>query len=164
MSRHHLRTKLVAKLVATISILTAVHTASAGDYCLAVRGNGELAPAHWGGFAKLVERMGLPKAMSGGSSGSVSLFLFDSISLNPILGDKDSETGRQRASLLVKSLESYLESIALRPEWQAALKSKSKNERSSRVYRLAHFSHSLVGLPRSAQVLGHSLRRFAGMG
>ncbi len=102
------------------------NAAAASDYCLAVRGNGELAPAHWGGFAKLVERMGFPKAMSGGSSASVSLFLFDSVSLNPILGNRDSESGRKRGSLLVKSFESYLESIALRPEWKAALKTAAE--------------------------------------
>lgn len=113
---------IVSTSITTVALLTSPAGASAADYCLAVRGNGELAPAHWGGFAKLVERMGFPKAMSGGSSASVSLFLFDSVSLNPILGDKDSEAGRKRASLLVKSFESYLESVALRPEWQAALK------------------------------------------
>jgi hypothetical protein len=113
---------LVSTLITTIAVLAVTANASASDYCLAVRGNGELAPAHWGGFAKLVERMGFPKAMSGGSSASVSLFLFDSVSLNPILGNRDSESGRKRGSLLVKSFESYLESIALRPEWQAALK------------------------------------------
>jgi hypothetical protein len=113
-------TALALIAASTISLVSA--KASASDYCLAVRGNGELAPAHWGGFAKLVERMGFPKAMSGGSSASVSLFLFDSVSLNPVLGDKESESGRKRASLLVKSFESYLESIALRPEWQSALK------------------------------------------
>lgn len=124
-------TPVLAATMATVTIYTATiftvtfYTASskafAGDYCLAVRGNGELAPAHWGGIAKLVERMGFPEAMSGGSSASVSLFLLDSVSLNPILGDKDSEVGKQRASLLIKSFESYLESIALRPEWQSAL-------------------------------------------
>ena len=75
---------LVSTLITTIAVLAVTANASASDYCLAVRGNGELAPAHWGGFAKLVERMGFPKAMSGGSSASVSLFLFDSVSLNPI--------------------------------------------------------------------------------
>lgn len=113
---------LVSTLIATIAVLAVTAKASASNYCLAVRGNGELAPAHWGGFAKLVERMGFPKAMSGGSSASVSLFMFDSVSLNPILGNTDSDSGRKRGSLLVKSFESYLESIALRPEWQMALK------------------------------------------
>lgn len=117
---------LVSTLITTIAVLAVSAKASASDYCLAVRGNGELAPAHWGGFAKLVERMGFPNAMSGGSSASVSLFLFDSVSLNPILGNKESETGRKRGSLLVKSFESYLESIALRPEWQAALKTAAE--------------------------------------
>jgi len=32
--------------------------ASASEYCLAVRGNGELVSAHWGGIAKLVRVRG----------------------------------------------------------------------------------------------------------
>lgn len=122
MFRPQIQFKTILAAAAVITLSSNSPHAGASDYCLAVRGNGELAPAHWGGFARLVERMGLPKAMSGGSSGSVSLFLFDSVAANPILGAKDSDTEKTRASLLVKSFESYLETVALRPEWQSALK------------------------------------------
>ncbi|CAN5729463.1 hypothetical protein BH10BDE1_BH10BDE1_30180 [soil metagenome] len=94
-----------------------VVSASPG-YCLAIRGNGELAPAHWGALAKVVEKMGLPKAMSGGSSASISLFLLESIAQNPLLKTGSPDQQRATASLLLKSLQAYLEVIASRPEWQ----------------------------------------------
>ncbi len=90
----------------------------ASGYCLAVRGNGELAPAHWGAIAQVVEKQGLPTAMSGGSSASVSLFLLESIAQNPLLAKGTIEQKGATASLLLKSLQAYLEVIASRPEWQ----------------------------------------------
>ncbi|MGE0763543.1 MAG: hypothetical protein AB7N80_09730 [Bdellovibrionales bacterium] len=87
-------------------------------YCLALRGNGELAPAHWGGLAQVVERLGLPAGMAGGSSASISLFLLESIAENPMVKGATLNQQRERASLLLKSLQSYLEVIASRPEWR----------------------------------------------
>ena len=97
---------------------TAAPARTAGDYCLAVRGNGELAPAHWGALAQVVEKMGLPKAMSGGSSASISLFLLESIAQNPAVQKGTDAEKRAAASLLLKSLQGYLEMVASRPEWQ----------------------------------------------
>ena len=37
---------------------------NAEPYCLALRGNGEAQPAHWGALANLVEKMGLPQIQS----------------------------------------------------------------------------------------------------
>lgn len=93
-------------------------TANAASYCLAVRGNGELAPAHWGAIASVVESQGLPAAMSGGSSASISLFLLESIALNPNVASGSNIEKKQVASLLLKSLQSYLEVVASHPEWQ----------------------------------------------
>lgn len=94
---------------------------SHANYCLGIRGNGELAPAHWGGFARTVETLGWPKAMAGGSSATVSLFLFESISLNPALKSLQGAEQNEAASYLIKSLQSYLETFALRPEWQQVM-------------------------------------------
>ncbi len=91
--------------------------AAPGSYCLALRGNGELAPAHWGGLAQVVERLGLPEGMAGGSSASISLFLLDSIAANPLLQKATPEQKRAYGSLLLKSLQGYLELVASRPEW-----------------------------------------------
>lgn len=87
-------------------------------YCLAVRGNGELAPAHWGALAKVVERLGLPGAMSGGSSATISMFLLESIAMNPTVKNATLTQERERASLLLKTLQSYLEVIAAQPAWR----------------------------------------------
>ena len=38
----------------------ATQSAVAADYCIALRGNGELMPAHWGALASTVEVYGTP--------------------------------------------------------------------------------------------------------
>lgn len=102
--------------LATPSAVSSAPTSN--GYCLALRGNGELAPAHWGALAKVVEKIGLPKAMSGGSSASISLFLLESIAQNPVVIQGTLEQKRANASLLLKSLQAYLEVIASQPQWQ----------------------------------------------
>ncbi len=76
-----------------------------GSYCLAIRGNGELEPAHWGGVSRVVEKLGLPSAMAGGSSGSISMFLINAVAQNPFLQNDsvDQQEKNRRASLLIKS-------------------------------------------------------------
>lgn len=86
-------------------------------YCLALRGNGELVPAQWGAISRLIERMGLPQKMAGGSSASITLFLMESIAQSPILKDQSPSVQRLRASLLLKTLPAYLGVVAERPEW-----------------------------------------------
>ena len=66
---------IVIQMNKNSGILTSASTAAVNPeagYCLAIRGNGELEPAHWGGMARTVEKLGLPQAMAGGSSGSSS--------------------------------------------------------------------------------------------
>lgn len=111
-----LRGSLVTTVLLTVLMTT--QSFAAGGYCLALRGNGELAPGHWGGMAQVVERLGLPEGMSGGSSASISLFLLDSIAANPLLQKASPEQKRAYGSLLLKSLQSYLELVASRPEWK----------------------------------------------
>lgn len=107
--------KSLALLLAATTVAPVV---SEANYCLAVRGNGELAPAHWGGFARIVETLDWPTAMAGGSSATVSMFLFESIAMNPALEDFEAKKRREASSYLVKSLQSYLEIFATRPEWE----------------------------------------------
>lgn len=88
------------------------------SYCLALRGNGELAPSHWGALAQVVEKLGLPKAMAGGSSASINLFLLESIALNSnVASARDENARREAASLLLKSLEAYLDAVVNDPQW-----------------------------------------------
>jgi hypothetical protein len=76
--------------------------------CAAVRGNGQLITAHWGALAKLLESEGVIDGGTGGSSGSISLFLQESILANPLISAAPTEERGLRASLLMKSLFGYL--------------------------------------------------------
>ena len=99
-------------------------TEAAPRVCAAVRGNGDRVPAHFGALARIHEHYGLLWGISGGSSGSVTSFLVESIYANPLLVDcgsdlcSDAETGA-RAALLLKSFQGYLEVLADTEEGQA---------------------------------------------
>lgn len=82
-----------------------------GDYCIALRGNGDLEPAHWGALAQTIEKFGLPTAMAGGSSASISMFLLDSIAANP-----SANTNEERAFML-KSLVGFFVELKQTPLW-----------------------------------------------
>jgi hypothetical protein len=86
-------------------------------YCMAIRGNGELEPAHWGAMAKTVELLGLPKAMAGGSSAAISMFFLDSMASNPQVLRQSHEAQKERASLLLKSLHGFFDQIQNTPAW-----------------------------------------------
>ncbi len=90
------------------------------EYCLALRGNGELAPAHWGAIANLIERAGLPVKQAGGSSASITMLLTDAIASNKLVGTSagPSQESRFRASLLIKSLEGFAHALADTREFQ----------------------------------------------
>ncbi len=90
-------------------------------YCLALRGNGELAPAHWGALSRVVEVFGLPQKQAGGSSASINLFLLESIARNPFVDGADFSTQRQQASFLIKSFQGYLDFMRTSKEMQSAL-------------------------------------------
>lgn len=80
------------------------------NYCIAIRGNGELMPAHWGALAQAVENFGIPKGMAGGSSGTISTFLMESFMMNPLF--KDSQLSlKERAvylAFIIKSMEGFV--------------------------------------------------------
>lgn len=72
-------------------------------------------PAHWGALSQVVQKKGLPKAMAGGSSASISMFLLESLSLNPLL-----ENNTQK-SLMIKSFQGYFEALTQTAEGQALM-------------------------------------------
>lgn len=81
--------------------------------CVAFKGNGPRLPAHFGALARLVEHHGLIGGVAGGSSGSISSYLVDSVQANPALydcGDVSCTPEEQglRAALLFKTLPQYL--------------------------------------------------------
>lgn len=93
---------MIARLVVLFSFYIFTSSVHA-KYCAGIRGNGELAPAHWSSLARIVENKGMPDKASGGSSGSVSLFLLDGISRNQNLSlDEDRKAIEQ--ALLLKTI------------------------------------------------------------
>ncbi len=95
------------------TILFFSNVSLAADYCLSVRGNGELIASHWGAMASVVEKLGLPKAQAGGSSASISIFLLDSIASSEMVKQQPAT-----AVFLIKSLEGVTFWIKNQKEWQ----------------------------------------------
>ncbi len=87
------------------------------NYCLAIRGNGENVGAHWGAMGQLIESYGMPNAMAGGSSATITQFFIDSLARNAdILREQDLEKRRAIYALLMKSLPRFFEGIAVHDE------------------------------------------------
>ncbi len=86
--------------------------------CTAHRGNGNLIMSHFGALARIVEHYGLVDGMAGGSSGSITVFFYESMFANPLL--KDCGNGAAcsegesvaRVALLLKSMQGYVEALA----------------------------------------------------
>jgi hypothetical protein len=96
--------------------LASMETSSLRDgYCLAIRGNGEAMPAHWGAMANAIETFGIPSGVAGGSSASISSFLLESVLMNPSVSQQASE---EKVSFLLKSFEGLFAHMAKKPEWQ----------------------------------------------
>lgn len=80
--------------------------------CVGIRGNGQNIFAHFGGLARIHEEYGALTAVAGGSSGSITTFLTESMYTNPALDTcqeqscSDAEIG-ERAALMYKSIEGY---------------------------------------------------------
>jgi hypothetical protein len=87
-----------------------------GGYCLAIRGNGDAMPAHWGGMAHALESFGVPSGVAGGSSGSISAFLLESVIMNPLVSEADRV---EKLAFLIKSFEGFTYYMAEKPEWKA---------------------------------------------
>ena len=100
--------------------------ADAPRTCFGVRGNGQLIFAHFGSLARIYESYGLMWGASGGSSGSITTFIADSIQMNPGLTDCgyeacSAEEAGNRAALLFKSMEGYLQVLGETEEAVALL-------------------------------------------
>jgi hypothetical protein len=102
---------MIKKITSSLAILMFTLTVSAQNYCLAIRGNGELQPAHWGAMASVVERLGLPSAMAGGSSATISMFLLESMAMNPLLKNLSEAEKNQSLSLMLKSLLGFVSAL-----------------------------------------------------
>lgn len=110
--RWRVKISKIFPLVAGVLLSVSASGAQA-NYCAAIRGNGELMPAHWGAMSSLVEEKGLPSAMAGGSSASITMFLLESLSLNPHLRDNSEK------ALMIKSFQGYAEALSQTAEGKA---------------------------------------------
>jgi hypothetical protein len=90
----------------------------AQEYCLALRGNGELMPSHWGAMANLVEKIGLPVGQAGGSSASITMMMNEAVASNKFVQNVTGAKRNQRAALLYKSFEGFADYLTTTAEWQ----------------------------------------------
>ncbi len=84
----------------------------APESCIAIRGNGARLFAHFGALGRYHEYYPPAQAIAGGSSGSITSFLYESMMLNPLLSQCDGkectpEEARLRLSFMLKSLPVY---------------------------------------------------------
>lgn len=89
-----------------------VSASTAPKLCAAVRGNGQSIVTHFMSLARIVEHYGVVDGMAGGSSGSLTTFVYESILENPVVSRcgtrKCDEAERAaRVSLALKSLYGY---------------------------------------------------------
>jgi hypothetical protein len=104
---------LMAVMILGGGIQDAVASEEGSPICVAIRGNGELIFAHFPALARLAEHYGPFEGVAGGSSGSISSFLTESMHMNPLLNDcGDQNCSRAEAgarlSLMYKSVDGYL--------------------------------------------------------
>lgn len=94
--------------------------------CTAIRGNGERIFSHFASLARITEHYGLLYGSAGGSSGSISTFVAESVHLNPWVtqcGEAkcSAREAAARAALLFKATEGYFEVLAASDEAAAFL-------------------------------------------
>ncbi len=92
--------------------------------CVGIRGNGDRIFSHFGAMARIHEHYGMISGVAGGSSGSISTFLTESMYINPALYSCGGETcensvSGQRAALMFKSIEGYVTELAQTDEVKA---------------------------------------------
>lgn len=106
------------RLTLALAITAIALPAGAANYCLAIRGNGELEPAHWGAAAGVIERLGLPQAQAGGSSATITMLLIDAMATNPLVQATPSADQGTTAALMLKSLEGLMSEITDTTQWR----------------------------------------------
>jgi hypothetical protein len=81
------------------------------NMCAAIRGNGNYIFAHFGSLARIVEEYGKIDAAAGGSSASITPFLYESLLLSPALKGYEGQAYNLRLALLLKSLMGYVKAL-----------------------------------------------------
>ena len=100
--------------VASDAVATGSH-----DRCVALRGNGTHMIAHFTALARMTLRWGEIQGFAGGSSGTMTPFLYESILMNPAVQALGPDERPKAIALLLKSTFGYALATADSPEWQA---------------------------------------------
>ena len=93
----------------------------APSLCVGVRGNGHYIVTHFASMSRIVETYGVPHGVAGGSSGSITQFVYESILMSPVIRRCAGKacTGTEesaRVALALKSLEGYGEALVTSDE------------------------------------------------
>jgi hypothetical protein len=91
------------------------------DRCVAIRGNGTHVIAHLTGLARITNSWGQIDAMAGGSSATLTTFLYESILLNPAVEKLAGDDRVAAISLLLKSITGYAMAATESPEWKSVV-------------------------------------------
>jgi len=100
-------TKLKVMISTFLLSATLSQNVMAANYCTGIRGNGELAPAHWSALSRITENKGLPTAAAGGSSASITIFLMDALSRNTNLSSNEADKNKE-LGLLFKTMVPHI--------------------------------------------------------
>lgn len=95
------------KIVFTITLFSTLLSSASANYCAGIRGNGELALAHWSAMARVIEHKGMPETVAGGSSAAVTMMLLDALSRNHLLSEDQTLKNKEQA-LLLKTMTPHM--------------------------------------------------------
>jgi hypothetical protein len=77
--------------------------------------------AHFTALAKITLRWGAVQGFAGGSSGTITPFLYESVLMNPAVQELSPEERPKAIALLLKSIFGYALETSASPEWQALI-------------------------------------------
>jgi hypothetical protein len=98
---------------------SSVQKAPAPRLCAAIRGNGDYILSHFGALAAITEKYGMLTSMAGGSSASITMFMYESMLMNPAVKSAPPAEKSARMAMLLKSVMGYYETVKESEEVQA---------------------------------------------
>jgi hypothetical protein len=107
--------------VESATVASATGASGSPDRCVALRGNGTHMIAHFTALARMTLRWGEIQGFAGGSSGTMTPFLYESIIMNPAVRALGPDERPKAISLLLKSTFGYALATGDSPEWQALI-------------------------------------------
>ncbi len=89
------------------------------DRCVALRGNGTHAVAHIMSLARITTEWGEIQGIAGGSSATITSFLYESILLNPAVRETEGPARNEAIAMMLKSVIGYMNETMQSPEWSS---------------------------------------------